>query len=237
VASNTLAGSRLRKLAQRRAAPPPAPEVGESSQAAEERCELCNERVAPGHRHVVDIASRQLMCACQACSILFDSKGTGGGHYRLVPNRRLMIGNLLMDEVAWQDLQIPVDMAFFFYSTPIGRVTAFYPGPVGATESQLELRSWPDIERHNPVLATLEHDVEALLVNRANGVRQHWLVPIDDCYALVGVFRTAWEGLSGGREVWQELDGFFEHLGRRARPATRDGEILRSITAANGHGG
>lgn len=237
-AGSTIAGSRLRKLAQRPTAAAAAAEAQESGEDAEERCELCNALVAPEHRHVVDISSRALMCACQACSILFDSRGAGGGHYRLVPDRRLLIGNFQMDDLAWQDLRIPVEMAFFFHSTPAGRVTAFYPGPMGATESQLELESWRDLERQNPILAGLEPDVEALLVNRARGARQHWLVPIDECYALVGVIRTRWKGLSGGQEVWEELEGFFEQLGRRARPATREGERLKSIAgAANGRGG
>jgi hypothetical protein len=52
--------------------------------------------------------------------------------------------------------------------------------------------------------------VEALLVNRARGTRQHFLVPIDDCYRLAGLIRTRWRGLSGGEEVWKEIDRFFE---------------------------
>ena len=61
---------------------------------------------------------------------------------------------------------------------------------MGATESLLELDAWRELEAANPVLATLEPDVEALLVNRARGARRHWIVPIDDCYALVGLIRT-----------------------------------------------
>ena len=62
--------------------------------------------------------------------------------------------------------------------------------------------------------------MEALLVNRVGGARRQWLVPLDDCYALVGLIRTRWRGLSGGSEVWHEIDGFFEELDRRARSAT-----------------
>jgi hypothetical protein len=54
--------------------------------------------------------------------------------------------------------------------------------------------------------------VEALLVNRAQGARQQWIVPIDDCFRLVGVIRTHWRGLTGGKEVWQALPRFFEDL-------------------------
>jgi hypothetical protein len=64
-------------------------------------------------------------------------------------------------------------------------------------------------------VATLEPDVEALLVNRAQGAHEHWIVPIDDCFRLVGVIRTHWKGLTGGREVWQRIPAFFEELERR----------------------
>jgi len=69
------------------------------------------------------------------------------------------------------------------------------------------------------VLRSMRSDVEALLVNRALGARQHWLVPIDDCYRLVALIRTRWRGLTGGREVWEELARFFEDLDKHAAAA------------------
>jgi hypothetical protein len=62
--------------------------------------------------------------------------------------------------------------------------------------------------------------VEALLVNRIRSARRQWAVPLDDCYGLVGLIRTHWRGLTGGKAVWQEIDGFFDELDRRARGAT-----------------
>ena len=70
--------------------------------------------------------------------------------------------------------------------------------------------------------ATLEPDVEALLVNRVRESRQHWIVPIDECYGLVGLIRTSWRGLTGGGEVWEAIARRFEELDRRSRPASRD---------------
>jgi Family of unknown function (DUF5947) len=55
-------------------------------------------------------------------------------------------------------------------------------------------------------------DVEALLVNRAGGARQHWIVPLDDCYRLVALVRTHWKGLGGGPEVWSHVERFFTEL-------------------------
>jgi hypothetical protein len=82
----------------------------------------------------------------------------------------------------------------------------------------------------------MEYDVEALLVDRARGARRHWLVPIDECYALVGLIRTRWRGLTGGTEVWQEIARFFDALDRRARPVGRDGHraSAAAVRAAGG---
>jgi hypothetical protein len=63
----------------------------------------------------------------------------------------------------------------------------------------------------------MEPDVEALLVNRVKGARRQWLVPIEDCYRLVAVIRTRWRGITGGKEVWREIDEFFDALDARAR--------------------
>ena len=64
------------------------------------------------------------------------------------------------------------------------------------------------------MLGELEPDVEALLVNRTRGAREHWLVPVDRCYELVGLIRTHWSGFGGGSEVWEQVDAFFDRLER-----------------------
>jgi hypothetical protein len=201
--------TRLIQLARRGAA-----EGAAEREQELERCDLCGEPIPPKHRHLLDLNSRELMCACTACRLLFERPAAGGAgaHYRLVPDRRLRLDDFVMDDVAWARLRIPVDMAFFFHSSQADRVEAFYPGPMGATESLLELRAWDELVRDNPVLETLEPDVEALLVNRARGARLHLLVPIEDCYRLAGLIRTRWRGLSGGEEVWREIDGFFKEV-------------------------
>jgi hypothetical protein len=185
-----------------------------------ERCELCGDPIPPEHRHLVDLQSRAMLCACRACKLLFDKGASGGGHYRLVPERRLRLDDFQMDDAAWAALQIPVDMAFFFHNSAVERVVAFYPGPAGATESTLELAAWQELEAANPVLRTLEPDVEALLVNRARGARLHFLVPIEDPYRLVALIRTKWRGLTGGGDVWQGIEDFFDDLAGRTRSAS-----------------
>jgi uncharacterized protein DUF5947 len=209
--SGASSGSRLRRLARSAAA---------EREEALERCELCGEPIPAEHRHLLDLERRELMCACRACSILFDRSAAGGGHYRLVPDRRLLVADFELDDVRWAALRIPVEMAFLFHSTEAGRVVAYYPGALGATESLLGLEAWSELEEANPVLSSLEPDVEALLVNRARGARQHFVVPIEDCYRLAGLIRSRWRGLTGGEEVWREIESFFATLQRRAKTVT-----------------
>src|ERR671939_446270 len=188
-----------------------------AAEAGQEYCDLCGEPIPPDHRHLLEVSTREIMCVCRPCSILFDSEAASEGKYRLVPDRRFVLEDFEMSDVQWESLRIPVDMAFFFYSTPAERVAAFYPSPMGPTESLLKLSAWEELERCNPVLGGMERDVEALLVNRVRGAREHYLVPIDECYRLVGLIRTRWRGLSGGREVWDEIGRFFDELDRRSR--------------------
>ena len=66
----------------------------------------------------------------------------------------------------------------------------------------------------------------ALLVNRVGHVRgaapaEYYLVPIDECYKLVGLIRTHWRGLSGGTEVWREIGAFFAALKNESRFRSR----------------
>ena len=188
----------------------------------QEQCDLCGAPVGEAHRHLVDLESQRMLCACRPCSLLFDRRGAGGGHLHLVPDRRLRLNRFELSSAAWEQLRIPVDIAFFFHSSRAGRVMAFYPGPMGATESLLELSSWDELERSNPVLGTMQADVEALLVDRARGARRQWVVPIDDCYRLVALIRTRWRGFSGGKDVWLGIERFFDELDRQARPQPPD---------------
>lgn len=180
------------------------------------RCELCSRPLAPGHQHLLTLASRRLVCACDACALLFG--GQAGTKYQRIPRQSRWLPDFQMSDAQWDDLRIPVNMAFFSYSTAAERVLATYPSPAGATESLLPIESWAALVAANPILAALEPNVEALLVNRIGGAREHYLVPIAECYKLVGLIRTHWRGLSGGAEVWQEIGRFFAALKAQASP-------------------
>jgi hypothetical protein len=194
---------------------PPLPEDADAQQ-----CRLCAADIPAVHRHLLDLGARELRCACQACAVLFDRATAGGRRYRLIPDRRWQLPGFDLDDAAWAALSIPVEMAFFFHDTRAGRAVCFYPSPAGAVESLLDLSDWRRIVLANPVLEGLQPDTEALLVNRARGAGDHWLVPIDDCYALVGLIRTHWTGLSGGTVVWTRLAAYFDALRERARTVT-----------------
>ena len=51
-----------------------------------------------------------------------------------------------MTDSQWDGLMMPINMAFFFRSTPQNRVIALYPSPAGATESLLSFDTWDEIE-------------------------------------------------------------------------------------------
>jgi Family of unknown function (DUF5947) len=183
-----------------------------------ERCELCSAEVSHGHPHLIEPGTRKLLCTCDACAILFSGMAT---KYKRVPRRVLALQSFHLSDGQWESLMVPISMAFFFRSTPDSRVVAFYPSPAGATESLLSLETWKDIEDANPILLEVESDVEALLVNRVGHTRgftaaEYYVLPIDECYKLVGLIRANWRGLSGGTEVWQKIGQFFDGLKQRA---------------------
>lgn len=191
----------LERIIQRAASPSP----------AAERCDLCGEALAAEHRHLFDSGSTEVLCACQACTILFDRKAASNGHYRLVPRRRTRL-----PEVDTESLGVPVGLAFFVARSSDGRVIAHYPSPLGTTEWDVDKHAWDELLSRYRQLRDIEPDVQALLVNTAWGAHEHWLVSLDDCYRLVAIVRREWKGLSGGGTVWPQINQFFAELTERS---------------------
>ncbi|MEU1292035.1 DUF5947 family protein [Streptomyces sp. NPDC005840] len=205
----------------------PAPVTGE-------RCEMCAVPVGAEHQHVVALENRSLLCSCRACWLLFTDDGARL-RYRAVPERYLTFDGPPLDARAWDELEIPVGLAFLFRNSAQERVVAFYPGPAGATESELPLAAWTALLTARPELATVRPDVEALLVRRTAdgggaGAASCHLVPIDACYELVGRLRAVWRGFDGGQEAHAAMDAFFARIDARARPA--DARPATAPTAA-----
>ncbi|QLL09257.1 DUF5947 family protein [Mycobacterium vicinigordonae] len=192
-------------------------------QPAGERCEMCAESITDEHQHVVNVAARQLMCVCRACYLLF-ADSHAQLRYRAVPDRYLVFPQFALDRRAWEALQIPVGVAFFFTNSDLGRTVAFYPGPAGACESELDLELWNAIRAADPRVGMLADDVEALLIRVPDddtGSPQTFLVPIDACYEFVGRLRLLWRGFDGGQQARQFVDDFFAQIAARAREAPR----------------
>ncbi len=176
-----------------------------------QQCELCAGALDGAHGHVVDTTDRRLLCTCFACSMLFTSSTRG--RLRAVPKRYALIPSPLFSDAQWDALGIPIGLAFFFANSKTQRIVAFYPGPAGATESELPLDAWSELRAREALIASMQPDVEAVLVYRLHGHRaRSFLVPIDVCYELVGLVRSQWTGISGGDEVHETIDRFFARI-------------------------
>jgi hypothetical protein len=193
---------------------PPPPASGEV-------CDMCGEPIADAHQHVVNLESRTLMCTCRGCYLLFTAR-EADLRYRAVPERYLSFDDFAMGPAQWEALEIPVGLAFFFTNSVLGKTIAFYPGPAGVTESELSLDAWDTVAQANPRIATMDPDVEALLIRAPERGRTEFdchLVPIDTCYELAGRLRLVWRGFDGGQDAHAELDAFFDTVAARSRPA------------------
>ena len=186
------------------------------NQAAESRCELCGAGIGE-HSHLLELKTRQVVCSCQACAILF------GGHaaatYRLIPRDVRELADFQLTAVEWEALAIPINMAFFCMRGDPLAPAVFYPSPAGAIQSLLPLESWRQIAANNPLVRGMQPEVECLLINRITNPHEYYLAPIDDCYRLVGMIRSKWRGFAGGKEAWTEIAAFFSALKKRSIPA------------------
>ena len=190
--------------------------AGRPAPSPYERCEMCAAPMADEHQHVVNVGSRSLLCTCRPCYLLFTADDATLA-YRAVPDRYLSFADLAVP--VWEELELPVGTAFLFVNSTLERVVAFYPGPAGATESELSLDAWERVVAGSPELGTLRPDVEALLVHSSGQTVEAFLVPIDVCYELVGHLRTLWRGFDGGQDVRHRLEEFFDRVRARSRPA------------------
>ena len=193
-----------------------------------ERCEMCQTILDGWHGHLVDMDKRSIACACRACYLLFTHEGAAGGRYKAVPERICHDPARPLAGTDWNELQIPVAMAFFFFNSALGRVVAGYPSPGGVTECELDLEAWDRLATEYPLLGELAPDTEAIFVHGASpGGRppqtppdkseyEVFLIPIDMCYSLVGELRMYWQGFDGGTEAREALDKFLAGLRRRA---------------------
>lgn len=177
-----------------------------SSGSVVERCEFCSLALPGMHRHVLEVVPSRVICACDPCALRFENVI---GRYRLIPRDIKRLPDFELSDGLWEELALPINLAFFIDSTPRERTVALYPSPAGITESLLTFNAWSSITEQNPALGKMEPDVTALLVNRLGPEPAYYLAPIDKCFELAGIIRIHWQGLHGGSDVWREVDAFF----------------------------
>ncbi|HLU43895.1 MAG TPA: DUF5947 family protein [Natronosporangium sp.] len=198
----------------------PADPATEATGADPAGCELCGQPLPETHGHLVDLHQRGIACVCPACRLLFQPGSDSGLRYRSVPDRYRYRPQPKLTDGLWHRLGVPVGLAFCFYNSTLEQPVVVYPSPAGPTEAELSTHTWPDLVAAEPLLAQLQPDVEAVLVNRvadpAGARYETFLIPIDVGYQLVGLIRQYWRGFDGGQEAWQEIHRFLATLRERA---------------------
>ncbi|MGQ0678831.1 MAG: DUF5947 family protein [Actinomycetota bacterium] len=180
---------------------PPAPDK-------DEHCELCNLPIPARHRHLLHLDERRIVCVCATCWAL----RSGDAEFRPAGNRTVWLTDFQLPPELWASFQVPIGLCFFFSSGSVKKVVGLYPSPAGATECELYLDSWEELKELNPVLATIEVDIEALIINRLVDPHQYAIAPIDQAYELVGLIKANWEGISGGAGLSAAVENFFDQL-------------------------
>jgi Family of unknown function (DUF5947) len=194
------AGARIEVLAPPAGAGP--------APAAEEACDLCQGVIPPDHRHLLNLYERTIVCVCEACWGL----KAGDPELRPTGTRTVWLEGFDLPDDLWARFGIPIGLAFFMFSSVTECVIAMYPSPAGATESELRFDAWSELVALNPVLADLDPDGEALVVNRMTEPPAFAIAPIDRCYELVGLVKTKWEGISGGTALEEAVGDYFARL-------------------------
>ena len=181
------------------------PERAASARTA--HCELCPVGIGEDHRHLLQIAERRIVCVCETCW----SVHSGDPEFRPPGARSLVLDGFRMTDDLWNAFQVPVGLAFLLRSGVSKSVIAMYPSPAGATESELELTAWDALRDANPDLE-LEPDAETLIIDRTGSPHRYAIVPTDQAYRLVGMIKSRWEGITGGKGVDGAIAEFFAEL-------------------------
>jgi hypothetical protein len=192
--------------------------AGESATVAAASCELCSAPIGEPHRHVVERGQRGVLCACTGCGILF-TRSIGDWRYRTVPDRVRKDRGFAITRDRLADLGVPVSLAICYQDSSRDHGVVCYPGPAGLAEAELDAEVWRAICDASPLAASLQDDVEALLIrgDRSSSALECYLVPISTAYELVALLRTSWHGFTGGDRGESEVVAFFAALDRKGR--------------------
>lgn len=180
-----------------------------------EECELCAQHIAAEHEHLLEPDQRRVFCTCRDCASLFvQEQQRQGARYLRVERRAARIHDLDFSESTWNDLGVPVGLAFFTTRNRTGEVVATFPGRAGIIESFVPLRVWSLLEQRFPVLKAILPEVEALLLRHTPRHRDAFQLSIDHCYELTSVMRSAETPLISPESA--PVQAFFARLDRAA---------------------
>ena len=166
-----------------------------------------------------------LMCTCRPCYLLFTAERRRAALPRrarplpVLPGlraRRRASGTSWRSRSAWRSSS---------RNSVLGRTVAFYPGPAGATESELPLGAWERSWRPTRSCARCCPTSRRCSCGRPSAAgrrRSAYLVPIDACYELVGRLRQVWRGFDGGQEARARARRRSSPVWRPAQPAGAD---------------
>lgn len=180
-------------------------------------CDLCGTPLESVHFHVVDREASRLLCACRACASSF--AGTSARRHRAVPKQVRRDATFRLSDAELAALGVPVGLFFLCRRTNPARWVGFFPGALGPAEAEVDQAACAALAARSKLVATLEPDVEALLIRRErSGAESAYAVPIDECYRLTGLLRQFHRGFDGGDEARAVLEDFFAELARRSEP-------------------
>ena len=86
-----------------------------------EQCDFCSTILATSHRHLLEVATRKIICACDACALRFENVV---GRWKLIPRDARVLSDFQMTDAEWETLALPINLAFFFYSNRCTRLQA-----------------------------------------------------------------------------------------------------------------
>ena len=177
----------------------------------EATCALCAAGVRSGHRHLLQLEQKSIVCVCESCF----ERGARDAELRRTHGRVEWLEDFRLPEHVWTALGPPAGLALFRRSSSAGRVVALNPRASGAAEAELPATEWARLASDNPALDSLEPDAEALIVDRLGGTPRHLIAPIDACNRLVGLVQSRTRAGMGEPELGPALDDFFYGLRRR----------------------
>src|SRR5262249_32607223 len=74
-----------------------------------EACELCSAPLSREHQHLLEFEKHTVLCACEACALLFGNHAKQ--RYCRIPRDVRLLRDFVLDEQGWASLLIPINLA------------------------------------------------------------------------------------------------------------------------------